>query len=331
VRALACPASLKGVLSASAAADALGEGLERGGVDVDRVPVADGGEGTLDVLHSARGGKWRSAQVSDPLGRPVEAQWLALPDGTAVVESAQAIGLPLLRPDELDPLRASSRGLGELVLAALASGPRELLIGLGGSATVDGGAGLREVLASLPVPTRVACDVRAPLLGERGAARAYGPQKGAGPADVERLEARLAAMEELRPVADLPGAGSAGGLGAALAALGARLEPGAELVLREIGFERRLAGVAFAVTGEGRVDATTLEGKAPAAVVEACGRAGVRCALFGGLVDQASNALLLARGVEVYALSGDPGRAREDLVELGERLVRLHLAHLASE
>jgi glycerate kinase len=331
VRALACPASLKGVLSASAAADALGDGFERVGVAAERVPVADGGEGTLDVLYGALGGEWRSARVSDPLGRPVDARWLALPDGAAVVESAEALGLGLLRPDELDPLRASSRGLGELVLAALAERPRELVIGLGGSATVDGGAGLREVLVSLPVPTRVACDVRAPLLGDRGAARAFGPQKGASPADVEVLEARLAVIDDLRPVADVPGAGAAGGLGAALAALGARLEPGAELVLRAIGFDRRLEGAALAVTGEGRVDATTLEGKAPAAVVAACRRAGVRCAVFGGRVDLPSNTVLLGQGVEVHALSGDPGRAREDLVELGERLGRLQLAHLASE
>jgi glycerate 2-kinase len=331
VRALACPASFKGVLSASAAAEALGQGLRAGGALVDVLPVADGGEGTADVLHAALGGTWQEVRVSDPLGRPVQARWLLLPDGTGVVEAAAAVGLPLLAPDELDPLRASSRGLGDLVLAAVAERPRELVIGLGGSATVDGGAGLREVLVSLPVPTRVACDVRAPLLGNRGAARAFGPQKGAGPADVEVLEARLAAMDELRPVADLPGAGAAGGLGAALAALGARLEPGAELVLRAIGFDRRLEGAALAVTGEGRVDATTLEGKAPAAVVAACRRARVRCAVFGGRVDPPSNTVLLGQGVDVYALSGDPRRAREDLVELGERLVRLQLAHLASE
>jgi glycerate kinase len=332
VRALACPASLKGVLPAFAAAEALAEGLERAGLAADRVPVADGGEGTIDVLAAALGGEWRSARVSDPLGRPVDARWLALPDGSAVVEAAEAIGLARLASGELDPLRASSRGLGELVLAALAEGPRELVIGLGGSATVDGGAGLREVLAGeLPVPTRVACDVRAPLLGERGAARAFGPQKGAGPAEVEALEARLAGMRELTPFADLPGAGAAGGLGAALAALGAALEPGAELVLRAIGFERRLAGAALAVTGEGRVDATTLEGKAPAAVAASCRRAGVPCAVFGGRVDLPSNTVLLGEGVEVHALSGDRRRAREDLVELGERLGRLHLAHLASE
>ena len=362
--ALACPASLKGVLGAFAAAEALAEGLESGGVAAERVPVADGGEGTLDVLFAALGGEWRTARVPDPLGRAVEARWLALTDGTAVVESAEALGLPLFRDGELEPLRASSRGLGELVLAALAQGPTRLLIGLGGVATVDGGAGFREVVDALPVPVRVACDVGARLLGPRGAARAFGPQKGAGPAEVAELEARLAAMDALRTVADLPGAGAAGGLGAALAALGARLEPGAEVVLDAIGFDERLVGAAFAVTGEGRVDATTLQGKAPAAVAAACRRAGVRCALFGGRVDlpsntvsladeeagvrssaparapvvgsspdaeTASNTVSLGGGLEVYALSGDPGRAREDLVELGERLARLHLAHLAGE
>jgi glycerate kinase len=330
VRALACPASLKGVLGAFDAAEALAQGLEASGWVAERVPVADGGEGTMDVLHSALGGEWRSARVSDPLGRPVEARWLALEDGTAMVESAEALGLGLLGPGERDPLRASSRGLGELVLAALADRPHELVVCLGGSATVDGGVGLREVLGELPVPTRVACDVRAPLLGPRGAARAFGPQKGAGPEEVEELESRIAALEELRAVADLPGAGAAGGLGAALAALGARLEPGAELVLRAIRLDERLRGAALAVTGEGRVDATTLEGKAPAAVAAACRRAEVRCAVFGGRLDLPSNTVLQG-GIELYALSGDPERAREDLVELGERLGRLHLAHLASE
>ena len=331
MRALACPASLKGVLGAFEAAEALALGLERSGFVVERVPVADGGEGTLDVLDAALGGQWRTARVSDPLGRAVEARWLALRDGTAVVESAEALGLGLLGPGELDPLRASSRGLGELVLAAVADGPRELVVALGGSATVDGGAGLLEVLRELPVPTRAACDVRAPLLGPRGAARAFGPQKGAGPDAVDELERRLAAMTELRAVAELPGAGAAGGLGAALAALGARLVPGAELVLGTIRFDERLRGAALAVTGEGRVDATTLEGKAPVAVAAACRRAGVPCALFGGRVDLPSSALLDDGDLSVHALSGDPARAADDLVELGERLGGLHLAHLASE
>jgi glycerate 2-kinase len=313
-RALASPASLKNVLGATAAAVALGEGFARADVDVEAVPVADGGEGTAEVLASALGGEWHEAVVAGPLGRPVTARWLLLPDGTAVVESAEAIGLGLVADDQRDVLRASSRGLGELVLAALDAGPPALLVALGGSATVDGGAGMREVLDGLPVPTRVACDVRNPLLGERGAARVFGPQKGATPEQVEALERRLAEAEELRAVAELPGAGAAGGLGAAFAALGAELVPGAELVLDAIGFRARLAGTALVVTGEGTIDRTTLEGKAPGAVLAACREAGVRCALFGGVVEEAPS------GAEVYPLSGDRARARDDLVELGERL-----------
>jgi glycerate kinase len=190
------------------------------------------------------------------------------------------------------------------------------IICIGGSATVDGGAGMREVLASLPPGTVVACDVRNPLLGERGAARAFGPQKGATPAQVEELERRLAAMEELRPFADLPGAGSAGGLGAALAALGAELRPGAELVLEALRFGERIRGARLGVTGEGEVDRSTAEGKAPGAVVGACRAEGVRCVVFGGRV------LEPLAGVETRALSGDPARAREDLVELGAELGR---------
>ena len=283
-------------------------------MEAEAAAIADGGEGTAEVLYRAVGGEWREAVVSDPLGRPVTACWLLLPDGTAFVESAEAVGLGLVRDDERDVLRASSRGLGELVLAALEAAPHSLLVGLGGSATVDGGAGLREVLRALPVPTRVACDVRNPLLGERGAARVFGPQKGATPDQVEELELRLAGAKELQGVADLPGAGAAGGLGAALAALGAELVPGAELVLDAIGFRARLPGAALVVTGEGTIDRTTLEGKAPGAVLAACREAGVRCALFGGIVEEAP------AGAEVYPLSGEPDRARQDLVELGERL-----------
>ena len=313
-RAVAAPASLKGVLSALEAASALADGLRRGGVDADEAPVADGGDGTLEVLHAALDGDWREVSVSDPLGRPVRARWLLLRNRTAVVESAQAVGLGLVAPHERDPLRASSRGLGELLLAALEERPRALLVGLGGSATVDGGAGLLDVVGELRVPTEVACDVLNPLLGPRGAARAFGPQKGASPADVERLEARLAAMRALAPVAEVPGAGAAGGLGAALASLGARLVPGARLVLERIGFARRVAAAALVVTGEGQVDATTREGKAPAAVVELCREHRIRCAVFGGRIVEP------LPGAELYALERGPERVREDLVELGERL-----------
>jgi glycerate kinase len=315
-RAVACPASLKGVLSASQAAAALAEGLSRTGADVEELPVADGGEGTADVVYAALGGTWHTAPVSDALGRPMSARFLVLPDGRAVVESAEAIGLPRLTEDELDPLRTSSRGLGELMLAALAVSPKSLLVCLGGSATVDGGSGLREVLDALPVKTTVAYDVRNPLLGDRGAARTFGPQKGASPAVVEELERRLRSMPELAPVADVPGAGAAGGLGAALAALVAALVPGAELVLETIGFRGRVRDAMLAVTGEGTVDRTTAEGKAPRAVLSACRLERIRCVVFGGRVVQS------LPEAEMYELPSGPARAEADLVSLGEQLGR---------
>jgi glycerate kinase len=318
VRALASPASLKGVLAAAEAAAALAEGFRRAGVAARELPVADGGEGTAAALHSELGGTWRSACVADPLGRPHEAAWLVLPDGTAVVEAAAAIGLPLLAPAELDPLRTSSRGLGELILAALDERPRSLVVGLGGVATVDGGAGLREVVRGpFGVPVLAACDVVSPLLGPTGAARTFGPQKGADEAGVEELERRLSAMPELLPHARRAGAGAAGGLGAALAALGAELLPGAGFVLDRIGFAGGAREVDLVVTGEGTVDRTTTAGKAPGAVVRACAALGVRCVLFGGRVVEAP------AGVEVHALSGRPERARDDLVDLGGRLALL--------
>jgi glycerate kinase len=247
----------------------------------------------------------------------VTARWLALPDGTAVLDSAEAVGLGLLAPAERDPLVASSEGLGELLLAVLAARPATVIVGVGGTATVDGGAGLRRVLRSWPdgVRLRVLCDVRNPLLGPRGAARVFGPQKGAGPEAVEELERRLAALPELAPYRDLPRAGAAGGLGAAFASLGGELVDGAEVVLALGGFDDRARGAAFAVTGEGTVDATTLEGKAPGAVVRRCRELGVRCVLFGGRV-------VPQPGLDARPLSGDPGRAREDLVALGEKLAR---------
>lgn len=311
MRVLLCPASLKGVLAADAAAAALARGVRSGGGVPDELPVADGGEGTARSLRAALGGELREAEVHDPLGRPIRARWLALPDGRAVVEAAAAIGLPLLAPKERDPLRASSRGLGELVRAALSAAPSELVVALGGSATVDGGAGLREVVSELPVPTTVLCDVLTPLAE---AARLFGPQKGAAPEDVAILERRLDEDAVLRPFAHLPGAGAAGGLGAALASLGARLAPGAAAVLDLIGFDERLALADLVVTGEGQVDPTTAEGKAPAEVARRAAAAGVRCVVFGGRV------LAEVPRAETVALSGDPARAEDDLVELGRRL-----------
>ena len=303
MRALACPASLKGVLSGSAAAAALGEGLRAAGARVRELPIADGGEGTAESLQAAVGGEWHEAEVHDAFGRPRRARWLVLPDGTAVVESAAAVPLD---PDRLDPLAASSRGYGELVAAVLADEPSALLLCLGGTATMDGGAGFLEVVQDLPVPARVACDVRATLAE---APRLFGPQKGAGPVEVAELERRLAGR--LDPGS---GGGAAGGLGAALASLGAPLFPGAPLVLDAIGFDP--AGSDLVVTGEGRVDGTTALGKAPGEVARRCAAVGVRCVVFGGIVDEP------LPGVETVALSGDPARAEDDLRELGLMLAR---------
>jgi len=302
-RALACPASLKGVLSAGEAAAALAEGMGEW-AEVRALPVADGGEGTLEVLQAASGGEWRHADVHDAFGRPRRARWLELPSGAAAVESAEAIPLD---PDHLDPFAASTRGFGELIRAV--GQPGELLVCVGGTANVDGGAGLLEALDELPAPTRVACDVDVPLLD---AARVFAFQKGASAAQAVELEARLAAMSRLEPFAGLPGAGAAGGLGAALASLGAELVAGAPLVLDLVGFDP--SGYDLVVTGEGTVDATTTRGKAPGEVARRCLAARVKCVLFGGRVMETP------AGVETVALSGNPARARQDLVALGASL-----------
>jgi glycerate kinase len=324
MRVVCCPDSLKGVLAAEDAAAALAEGIGRvAGCEADTLPLGDGGEGTAAALFAAVGGEWRRARVSDALGRPVEARWLRLPDGRAVVESAEAIGLWRLAPGERDPLNATSQGLGELLLEAVRSGVGEIVVTLGGSATVDGGAGLRRALAGRQlgdVRLRAAVDVTSPLLGPRGAARVFGPQKGASPAQVEQLEQRLASMPELRPYAELPGAGAAGGLGAALAALGATLEPGSALVADAVGLRSRLAGAALAVTGEGTVDRTSAVGKVPGAVAGLCRAVQVRCVVFGGRVVGGVDELRALGASEIVALSGNRERAVEDLVKLGATL-----------
>jgi len=288
VRALASPASLKGVLSAQEAAAALVAGFARAGVEAQALPIADGGEGTAEVL-GAR--ELRRVPVRDAFGRQREAPVRALPDGIVVVESADAI--PFV-PARLDVAAASSRGLGELIAAA--GDCVRLLVCLGGTANMDAGAGLLEVLDGLPAPTTVLCDTRATLLE---APRAFGPQKGASAEQITELELSFAAL----PHADLPGGGAAGGLGAALVSLGAELVPGADYVLEAIGFRERAAAADLVVTGEGRVDATTFEGKAPGEALRVCDELGVRCVLF-----------------EAAALSGDPSRAREDLEELAAGL-----------
>jgi glycerate 2-kinase len=294
-RALACPASLKNVLSASAAADALARGLATAGVHAGVMPLADGGEGTVDVLCS----RFEPAEVIDAFGRARIARTGLLDDRTRVVEAAEAIPLD---PERLDVLEASSRGLG-LWIRGLEPGP--LVVTVGGTATMDAGAGLLEVLDELPGRTQVLCDVTTRLYD---APRLFGPQKGATPEQVEELEARFRGTAALAPYAEMPGSGAAGGLGAALASLGAELVRGAEAVLDLLAFDPRPYDLV--VTGEGQVDRTTWEGKAPAVVAERCAGAGVRCVVFGGRVVDG----------DAVALSGDPARAEQDLVELGERL-----------
>ena len=294
MKVLAAPTSLKGALSAVAAADALAEGLRAGGAEVDVCPVADGGDGTLDVL----GGEPRVAEGTAPLGGTVRARWSLLPRDkvslgrTAVVESAQALGFHTV--DRLDPLHAWSCGLGELILAAAAEADA-LVVGLGGTVTIDGGAGMHEVLDELPLPTTVLCDVNSALLD---AVYVFGAQKGATDDDLPVL------VERLRGLPDVPGAGAAGGLGGAFAALGADLVPGAPYVLDAVGFDA--TGYDLVVTGEGRVDATTGAGKAVAEVQRRCAAAGVRCETFSAADD-------FTGGIE---------RAADDLHAYGERLAR---------
>ena len=238
-------------------------------------------------------------------------RWLLLPDGRAVVGRGGDRSSALA---DDGAIRSSLRARSP---AARARGTTRaatwLLVGLGGSATVDGGAGLREVLRELSVATTVLCDVTTALAD---AARVFGPQKGATEEGIAILERRLAGMDELLPYAELPGAGAAGGLGAALAALGAELVPGAPAVLALVGFDEQLRRCELVITGEGQVDATTAQGKAPGVVATRCGAAGVRCVVFGGRVLEAID------GVQTVGLSGDPAAAENDLEELARRLLR---------
>ena len=301
-----CPDTLKNVLSAREAARWLAVGLRMFGVNAVELPCADGGEGTLEAIAVASGGKWHLADTVDAFGRPRVARWLELSDNTAVVEAAEAIRLD---PRRLDPFVASSRGLGKVVNSV--GRPKRLIVALGGTANVDGGAGLLEEVEALPAPTVVAYDVAVPLVD---AARVFAAQKGANEDQVPELERRLGAIDRLAPYAHLPGAGAAGGLGAALAALGAELRPGADVVLDLIGFDP--TGFDLVISGEGTVDGTTGLGKAPGKIVARCSAVGVPCLVFGGRV------LEPLPGAITVALSGDPGRARADLLALGERIGR---------
>ena len=282
-RLLVAPDSFKGTLRAAEVAAAVGRGAERVVAEPpDLCPVADGGEGTAEVLLLALGGETGGAEVHDPLGRPVRAGFALVEDGgTAVVEVAAASGLALVGEEERDAEAASSAGTGELIAAAVAAGAEVVLVAAGGSATTDGGAGaiaaLRDHGGLRGARLVVLADVRTPF--ERAAA-VFGPQKGADPAAVERLTARLhARAEELpRDPRGVALTGAAGGLAGGLwAAFGARLEPGAAFVLDALDFDVRMRAARAVVVGEGRLDATTLEGKVAGEIAVRARQAGVPC------------------------------------------------------
>jgi glycerate kinase len=283
---LVAPDSFKGTFSAREVATAVAAGLRDAGREAHELPVADGGEGTMDALVAALGGEVRKETVSGPLGRPVEAGFALLPDGSAVVEMAQASGLALVAEPDRDAWAASTRGTGVLIAAAASAGAAPIVVTVGGSSTTDGGAGAVEALkeagfepaASSPaLDMHVVCDVRVPF---EDAPRIFGPQKGADPAMVERLERRLdeLAASFPRDPRGEPMTGCAGGLSGGLwAAYGAKLVPGAPYVLDTIGFDALMRGSAFVVTGEGSLDEQTLQGKIVGEVATRCRQGGVTC------------------------------------------------------
>jgi len=296
------PDKFRGTLSASDAADAMARGVRAAGFDDVRVlPLADGGEGTLDALLAAVGGSRRTARVAGPLGGRVDAEWGLLSDGTAVVEAAQASGLALVQGRN-DPLRATTRGTGECIAAALRSGARRVVVGVGGSATTDGGLGAVESLGGSRAGDDdiVACDVTTHFVD---AARVYAPQKGASDAEVQLLTRRLARLAEQYEsrtgvdVRDVDGGGAAGGLAGGLAAIGARLEPGFDVVAGAAGLDAALDGTDLVLTGEGKTDATSFAGK-----------------VVGGVLEWAGDVGIPARGVIAGQITAD---ARDELSVLG--------------
>ncbi|HEU5476680.1 MAG TPA: glycerate kinase [Gaiellaceae bacterium] len=269
---LAAPDKFRGTLTARQAAASIAAGAARAGWTAVELPLADGGEGTLDVL----GGGNRRTTVTGPLGEPVEAAWRLEEDSIAVIEAALACGLSLAGgPEGNDPLRATSRGVGELVAAAAAEGAGRIVVAVGGVASTDGGQGAVEALPAHLPPLDVACDVEARFLD---AADVFAPQKGATPEQVRVLRERLAGLA----VPDLPGSGAAGGLAGGLAARGARLLPGFELVADRLGLDERLAEADLVVTAEGRLDATSFGGKVVGRVLARAASAGVEALVLAG-------------------------------------------------
>jgi glycerate kinase len=362
---LIAPDSFKGSLTSVEVARALAAGWARARPrdELLLAPLADGGEGTLVAIEAAGGWEWRESATTDPIGRPIPAPWLRSTDGRrAVVELAAASGLSRLRDDELDPLGASTRGTGNLLQAALEDGVRDITLGIGGSATNDGGAGILEALGAVVSPgrektetidlsgldprlsethLRIACDVTNPLLGERGAAATYGPQKGATPDHVAELDRRLGhhadALERAtgRVERDTPGAGAAGGTGFALLAVADHfaslaLVPGIDVVMAAADFDGKLARADLVITGEGRIDEQTAFGKTALGVARRASAGGVPCiAVGGGVTPEGIEALRTTAAVVVPVVErpqtvDEAMAAGSDPVErCGERIARL--------
>ena len=338
MRVLIAPDKFKGTLSAEQAARAIAAGWRRAipRVEVDAAPMGDGGEGTLDALVAGLGGARIRTTVSGPLGDPVEAEYGMVPGGLAVVEMARASGLALVSSGRREPRRASTRGTGELILAACRQGARRVLVCIGGSATNDGGAGMAQALGIRLLDARgrdlgpggaalfelaridlssvddsvrkakfsAATDVDNPLVGPHGAAAVYGPQKGASPEDVLLLDRALRHFAAVVhrdlgiDLTDVPGAGAAGGLGAGLIAfLGAKLRPGVELVMEAVGLRDRIERSDLVVTGEGRFDEQSFRGKVPHGVLNAARDAAVPAVVLCG------EKRIEAPGVRAFALA----------------------------
>jgi glycerate kinase len=368
------PDSFKENLTSLEVASELETGLRRVWPDADyiKVPMADGGEGTVQSLVDATGGRILKCTVTGPLGQKVLASYGLLGDGrTAVIEMAEASGLPLVAKPDRDPLRATTFGTGELVADAIRRGVEEIIIGLGGSATNDGGAGLAQALgvrfidkdgAPITEPlgggrledvsfidTRwidpglarvkitVACDVTNPLTGDNGASAVYGPQKGATPEMVQKLDRALGHLAAVvkrdvhRDVADRPGAGAGGGLGAGLMAFtDAEFKRGVEVVVAATGLDAHMKGASLAITGEGRVDFQTAFGKTPAGVAQSARRYGVPVvAIGGGLSDDAGRVFQHGiDGLESATPNAMPldvaiKKSRQYLQDAAERVARL--------
>jgi glycerate 2-kinase len=277
---LVAPDSFKGTFSAAEVANAIGRGLQDAGRPVDLCPVADGGEGTLDALGAGLGAERLTAAATDPLGRPIDAEF-GLAGDVAVVDTAAASGLGLVAEDERDAFAAGTAGTGELIAAAVKAGARVVYLGVGGSATTDGGAGAIRAIERAgglgDARLVVLCDVRTAF---EDAARVFAPQKGAGPDEVKRLTARLNALARRweRDPRGRPMTGAAGGLSGGLwAAFGAELVPGAAFVLDEVGFDARMRSARAVITGEGKLDMQSLVGKVVSEVATRARQSGVPC------------------------------------------------------